>query len=773
MTNTPFFMLRYTSRMWRMGGASAARSRPLWAAGGLGVGVRANLQGAELQGVQSPMEVAGPLKGSGVVVSGVHVAAVPEKGAGTAAESDADLVYEQLRLLADLTLADEPQAPPEDRAVNAAADESTEPQAPESGIVLRPYQEECITTCLESLEEGVRRVVVQLATGGGKTVIFSRLIERVRPINGHGNKTLVLVHRRELAEQAARHCAWALPSKRIEVDMGDLHADPATADVVVALVQLITRRLDKYNPNDFKLIVVDECHHAAAVTYRRVFHHFGDTQHSVALVGFSATPRRNDKQGFDGIFDEVVFERQLKDLVGDGWLVNGDFKVVRSAGFDTKRLRMSKKTLDFMENSLDALDDDDNNAKIVNVYLGMYEKYQMKSTLVFCLSMGHVYNLYSYFRSAGVDVGYVTSQSNLQERDHTIQRFRDGELKVMLNCAVFMEGTDIPNIDSVFVVRPTRNLSLFKQMVGRGLRLHPGKELCLVVDFVGHKDISNVEDIGISGGQFEEVFKAAAESVGGEPMPEEPTEQMLEPIKKEVEAFDMSRVEVVDMGTITDFMTPRSEKKPARHPAWDRWCHWIRSETNEYAITTSSKGGVFLKVKEEARLHREGEVTIPGLYTVRVFKKGSYDDDINDMTTEGVMKLVNHDVLVEMIEEGRCNADGQPIWGEQFGKYDLVKLQKGRTYATWEEAFEAAEQFLPYRKDLSRSWGLWGLLCSGKQAQYIAVLMARLGYGNEVPLNVIQLKLKRREASEIISMTLGVSNTRLLWLRNRAVNQWM
>lgn len=183
-----------------------------------------------------------------------------------------------------------------------------------NGIQLRPYQEESITSVLKYLAQGSRRLGLSLATGSGKTVIFSHLINRVPNPTPQATQTLVLAHRRELVEQAARHVRQLYPNKRVDVEMADQHAT-GTADITVASVQSITsgERIFKYDPARFKLILVDEAHHIAARTYLDVLRHFNlmekDAKTHTALVGVSATFSRADGLSLGTAIDHIVYHK--------------------------------------------------------------------------------------------------------------------------------------------------------------------------------------------------------------------------------------------------------------------------------------------------------------------------------------------------------------------------------------------------------------------------------------------------------------------------------
>jgi ATP-dependent helicase IRC3 len=183
-------------------------------------------------------------------------------------------------------------------------------------IQLREYQEECIQAVLSYLNAGHKRLGISLATGSGKTVIFTHLIDRV-PATGNASQTLILAHRRELVEQAARHCALAYPDKHVDVEMGSNQASGA-ADITVASIQSITSgdRLQKFDPSRYKLVLVDEAHHIVSQTYLDVLEHFG-LRHGVdwkatnppALVGVSATFSRFDGKALGAVIDHIVYHR--------------------------------------------------------------------------------------------------------------------------------------------------------------------------------------------------------------------------------------------------------------------------------------------------------------------------------------------------------------------------------------------------------------------------------------------------------------------------------
>ncbi|KAJ4983280.1 DEAD/DEAH box helicase [Stagonosporopsis vannaccii] len=355
-------------------------------------------------------------------------------------------------------------------------------------IQLREYQEECIQAVLSYLGAGHRRLGVSLATGAGKTVIFTHLIDRMPPV-GAASQTLILAHRRELVDQAARHCALAYPDKHVQIEMGNSRASGA-ADITIASVQSITSadRLAKFDPSRFKLVLVDEAHHIVSPTYLHVLDHFGlrhpaaaCSTHVPALVGVSATFSRFDGRKLGSVIDHIVYHRDYVDMIEENWLSDVVFTTVQMQADLTKVA--SAANGDFHTAALSkAINTNETNDLVVKAWSAKAQG--RKSTLVFCVDLSHVTNLATRFREYGINAHFVTGDTPAKIRSARIDSFRNGEFPVLLNCGVFTEGTDIPNIDCVLLARPTKSRNLLVQMIGRGMRLHKGKDNCHIIDMV-------------------------------------------------------------------------------------------------------------------------------------------------------------------------------------------------------------------------------------------------------------------------------------------------
>ncbi|KAF4636382.1 hypothetical protein G7Y89_g1693 [Cudoniella acicularis] len=352
-------------------------------------------------------------------------------------------------------------------------------------IRLRQYQEECIQAVLAHLEKGHKRLGVSLATGSGKTVIFTQLIDRVKPHAEHAEQTLILAHRQELVEQAARHCTNAYPTKSVEIEMSSMHAS-GTADITVASIQSIISgdRISKFDPKRFKLVLVDEAHHIVAPGYLKTLNYFGLSKaqpHSPALVGVSATLSRFDGLRLGAAIDQIVYHKDYIDMIGEKWLSQVIFTTVQTKA-DISRVKKGANG-DFQPGELSEVVNTSEINKIT-VRSWLAKAAGRKSTLAFCVDLAHVDGLTNSFREHGIDARFVTGDTPKIERSARLDAFRRGEFPVLVNCGVFTEGTDIPNIDCVLLARPTKSRNLLVQMIGRGMRLHPGKKDCHIIDMV-------------------------------------------------------------------------------------------------------------------------------------------------------------------------------------------------------------------------------------------------------------------------------------------------
>ena len=316
-------------------------------------------------------------------------------------------------------------------------------------IQLRDYQQECIDI-IESKPSG--SYLVQMPTGCGKTATFTH-------IPRHG-RVLVLAHREELVRQPARYYDCPVG---FEIAAERSHGE----DVVIASVQSLVNRLNRFAPDEFDKIITDEAHHAAASTYRKIYDHFTPDKH----IGFTATPNRGDKTKLDDVFSEIIFQRDLRWAIQSGFLC--DIYCLRAnIGYDLSAVHTRHG--DYAPGELDEAMDG-----TADAIAEAYQKYAKGATLIFAVSVHQAEEISRRIPGAVVVTGKTKDRADI------IHRFTNREIPCIVNVMVFTEGTDMPLVETIIIARPTQSESLYTQMVGRGLRQHPDKEKLILIDCVG------------------------------------------------------------------------------------------------------------------------------------------------------------------------------------------------------------------------------------------------------------------------------------------------
>ena len=382
---------------------------------------------------------------------------------------------------------------------------------------LRPYQRAAVEAVLTARRAGKRRLLVHLPTGAGKTVIFSHLAQLAR------RQVLVLAHREELLTQARdklqRALGGAAVAPVVAIERGELRA-PSDARVLVCSIRsLHEERLARVlRGRDVGLIVYDECHHAAAEDNLRVLRQLGvfEPTFTGTLLGFTATTSRGDGQGLEQVFEEIVYSRDLPELIGDGFLAPmRGYRIATTADLRQLSSSCSCTGLDFDEEQLaEAIDIEERNALVAR---SIQELARDRRTIAFCVTVNHARHLAHALNALGVPAGIVHGAMPGEARAEALADFRAGRIQVVTNVGVLTEGFDDPGVSCVAMARPTRSEGLYAQCVGRGTRLHPGKADCLVLDFVDLTELSlctlpslfgTPRDLDLRGGDAAEARRA-------------------------------------------------------------------------------------------------------------------------------------------------------------------------------------------------------------------------------------------------------------------------
>ena len=349
---------------------------------------------------------------------------------------------------------------------------------------LRPYQRQAVRAVEKAWAAGVRRPAIVMATGLGKTHVFAELCRKEAKA---GRRTLVLVHRRELLDQAYEK-VWSAGGVRVGRLIAGLD-DTREADVVIASVQTIGRRLGNWAHDHFDLVIVDEAHHASAASYRRIMEHFGCYVGSTRSLGVTATLARTDKRGLGDVWDDVVFKLETAWGIENDHLVSrvdAKIAVVSDLNLDTANVRTQAGDLHIGDLARAVAQSD-----AANVVARTYRQHAMgadrkpRRGIVFCPGVAVAEAFLEAFRVQKIKAAIVTGDTPTELRDQIYQAVRDGEIRVIVNCMVLTEGFDLPEVEVVVIARPTRSTPLYVQMAGRALRKAGGKESALILDVCG------------------------------------------------------------------------------------------------------------------------------------------------------------------------------------------------------------------------------------------------------------------------------------------------
>lgn len=328
---------------------------------------------------------------------------------------------------------------------------------------LRPYQTDLIDRTYGAFEAH-RRVMLQAPTGAGKTVLFADIIQREYR---RGQRVLLLVHRKELLTQA---CGKLF---RLGVPYGLIAAGyvpSPSQQVQIASVQTAVRRKLPYH---FDLIITDEAHHALADSYRTIYNQYPDAR----LLGVTATPIRTNGQGFHDLFDHLVHGPSVKSLIDDGYLVQPK---VFAAPLREDLTKVKVTGGDYNEKALAEMLD---KGHIIGGIVDSWRKRaEGMKTVVFAINVEHSRHIVDQYKANGIPAAHVDGTTPSHERDQILGDFARGRYLILSNVGIVTEGFDVPAIECVQLVRPTKSLALYLQMVGRGLRPIEGKDRALILD---------------------------------------------------------------------------------------------------------------------------------------------------------------------------------------------------------------------------------------------------------------------------------------------------
>ena len=336
---------------------------------------------------------------------------------------------------------------------------------------LRPYQEAARAAIHGEWDQGHKRTLLVLPTGTGKTIVFAAVAEdQVR----RGERVLVLAHRGELLEQAAQKIG-TVSGLGCAVEKAEQSSAGSWYRITVGSVQTLMRekRLDRFEPDHYGTIIVDEAHHILSDSYQRVLDHFPDAN----VLGVTATPDRGDMRNLGQYFDSLAYEYRITQAIKDGYLckikaqtipLKLDMSGVGTQAGDYKAADVGHALDPYLDKIADEMRTYCAGRKTV-VFLPLIE-----TSRRFC----------ALLQARGIRAAEVNGNS--EDRAEILADFAAGEYDVLCNSMLLTEGWDCPSVDCIVVLRPTKIRSLYCQMIGRGTRLAPGKDHLLVLDFLWH-----------------------------------------------------------------------------------------------------------------------------------------------------------------------------------------------------------------------------------------------------------------------------------------------
>lgn len=332
---------------------------------------------------------------------------------------------------------------------------------------LRPYQQNALDAIRQHFASGLKKVLLHMATGGGKTLIFCQVLKGAHE---RGRRALMVVRGRKLVDQASRRL------DREGVDHGVMMAGHwrrrPVLPIQIASIDTLYARRNKEKLPDFDLIVLDEAHYATSPSFLWLIEQYPD----VFLLPVTATP--HVKGGLQHIAEVVVYPISIKELIEQNYLVPPVYYAPSKPNLGN--VRIDRKTGDYR------LDELSEAMQKTNLYGDMVKSYQKHAsglaTLLFCVDVKHSKAVCETFISAGITAEHIDAAMPEKERNEVIERLETGVTKVITNVGIFTTGVDIPCLRCIMLARPTKSYNLYIQILGRGTRLYPGKENFIVLD---------------------------------------------------------------------------------------------------------------------------------------------------------------------------------------------------------------------------------------------------------------------------------------------------
>ncbi len=357
---------------------------------------------------------------------------------------------------------------------------------------LRDYQQQAVTAAISHFQQSAQSAVIVLPTGAGKSLVLAELARVAK------GRVLILTHVKELVAQNAEKVA--LLSQPGSIFAAGLNQKDSSAKTVIASVQSAARNMAQFN-QPFSLLIIDECHRvslAEGSQYQQLFNHLHQQNPKLKVLGLTATPYRLGtgwiyQRHYHGrvgstehaSFELCIFELPLRPLINKGYLAKPLLLDGLAAQYDFSSLQ-PLSGMDYSEQQIESVLGKAGRAtKLIVDQLSQLAA-SKKGVLIFAATVRHANEVLGLLAANGQNAALLTATTAHTERDQLITAFKAKQLKFLVNVAVLTTGFDAPHVDLIAILRPTASVSLFQQMVGRGLRSSPGKTQCLIIDYAAN-----------------------------------------------------------------------------------------------------------------------------------------------------------------------------------------------------------------------------------------------------------------------------------------------
>ncbi|MEV0252787.1 DUF3427 domain-containing protein [Streptomyces sp. NPDC050732] len=355
--------------------------------------------------------------------------------------------------------------------------------AAERGVIAYPHQKDMLERlAVERSVRGRHRNLLVAATGTGKTVMAALDYQELCREAGRSLRLLFVAHRKEILEQSRQTYQRVLNDAAFGESFHSGGSPQKWTHVFASVQSLNPQVLDGLPPDHFDVIVIDEFHHSTSPTYRKIIDHFTPRE----LLGLTATPERMDgKNVQDEFFDgNIAAEMRLWEALENELLSSFRYFGI-SDDTDLRSVEWKRGTYDLASLSDIFTQSSERAQLVVEAVKEKVPDLGSMRALGFCVSVSHAQFMAHYFREAGIKATALSGASHRDERQDTLSDLKAGKIQVIFSVDLFNEGLDIPDVDTLLLLRPTASATLFLQQLGRGLRRTEQKEFLTVLDFIG------------------------------------------------------------------------------------------------------------------------------------------------------------------------------------------------------------------------------------------------------------------------------------------------